>query len=359
MAENNPRPTNPPLLQAASLQVAAGDKILIDQISLTLERGSSLSVMGPSGSGKTTLLKALSGCLRLSSGSIHSAGRDITSLPPGARQMGFVFQQPSLFPNLRVLDNVAFGLECRGIEKKQRRARADELLEWAGLQALAQRFPQSLSGGEAQRIAILRSLAYEPDILLLDEPLASVDQAARGPIVELLRSIPAQRNLGLIFVSHDIQEAFAIGGRIMLMSNGRVHAQDDRDRLYANPPGLLAARLLGFDNFLELGDGDGKGRTGCVFSSRVPKLSHGDQETRKESEAKAIPRMPVSGSNLDFAARVVSWAPGLGGADVTLEAGDQRFRVCPAGVDYLAPGQWMRVFLDWRDLRFPQAGEKK
>ncbi|MEO6743544.1 MAG: ABC transporter ATP-binding protein [Caldimonas sp.] len=191
----------------------------IRDISLTVEAGDFVSVVGPSGCGKTTMLNTIAGFLEPTAGQIRVDGRAVAGPGP---DRGVVFQSFALFPWRTVLDNVAFGPKMRGVPKAKRHEIAREYLELAGLSHAAERYPNELSGGMQQRVGVVRALANEPDVLLMDEPFASVDAQTRMTLQEELTRIWAQRRPTVLFITHDVNEAVFLSNRVVVLSHGSV-----------------------------------------------------------------------------------------------------------------------------------------
>lgn len=223
---------------------------VVNNVSLEIQDGEFFVLLGSSGSGKTTILNLIAGLTAADQGRVLLHGRDVTSLPPQQRNVGFVFQNYALFQYMTVSENIEFGLELRKIHPLQRGQKRDELLEMVGLAGLGNRMPSQLSGGQQQRVALARALAYEPDVLLLDEPLGALDAKIR---VDLRRSLKLiQRKLGVatIFVTHDQEEAFDLGDRIGVMSYGRLLETGSPQELYQHPQTEFVASFLGSANLL-------------------------------------------------------------------------------------------------------------
>ncbi len=216
---------------------------------LTVAPGRVLVLLGPSGSGKTTLLEAIAGLRPALGGTVHLAGRDLTSLPPERRRIGVVFQHGALFPNLSVAGNVRFGQRAR---READTGHAAMLLRRLGLERLADRSPRSLSGGEAQRVALARALAIRPRLLLLDEPLSSLDLPAREELRGTLQDLLADLVVPAVYVTHDRDEALSVGDDIAVLAGGRLRRAGTAPEVAASPGDQAAARLLGWR---ELGRG--------------------------------------------------------------------------------------------------------
>ena len=201
------------MLRIVDLTIHYADEVILDGVCLEVGTGEVVSLVGPSGEGKTTLLRVIAGIERAESGSVFVDGRDVTSLPTFKRGIGLVFQDNQLFPHLNVAENVAYGL--RGLSKNQKSQRVTELLQLVGLADLATRDVAVLSGGEAKRVAVARSLATNPKVLLLDEPLSGLDTQLHDRLLSDLAQLLAQRNTTVVHVTHDRQEAESFADRIV------------------------------------------------------------------------------------------------------------------------------------------------
>ncbi|MGF1665107.1 MAG: ABC transporter ATP-binding protein [Acidimicrobiia bacterium] len=220
---------------------------VVDRVSFEVADGELVVIVGPSGCGKSTLLRAIAGLDPISAGSIVLGGVDVTALPPEKRRIGLVFQDHALFPHRRVDQNIAFGLTH--LDRTARTRRVDELLELVRLPTVGRRYPHELSGGEQQRIALARALAPEPMVVLLDEPFASLDPSLRDDVrtdvVEALR----MRKAAAVLVTHDREEALALGDRVAVMSEGRLLQIGRPDEIYERPDNRFVARFLGEATF--------------------------------------------------------------------------------------------------------------
>jgi len=224
-----------PVVSGFSLEVAAGELCVL---------------LGPSGSGKSTVLRIIAGLLAADAGRVHLHGRDVSELPPQARGAGFVFQSYALFRGMTVAENVGFALAVRGVARAERRHRVDELLELVGLAGLGKRLPRQLSGGQQQRVALARALAHRPEVLLLDEPFGALDARIRTELRRSLREIQRELGIATLFVTHDQEEAFALGDRIAVMALGRLVEVGPPWDLYLRPQTEFVATFLGAANLL-------------------------------------------------------------------------------------------------------------
>lgn len=233
-----------PMVELRAIKRAWGD-FVIDVLALTADEGDYLVILGPSGCGKSLLLGTLAGIFTPDSGHVLLDGKEVTQAAPEKRGLGFVFQKSSLFPHLSVEDNIAFGLRVRGASRQRRRERTAELVEALKLGDLLGRPTAGLSGGEAQKVAIARALAPEPRVLLLDEPLSLVDHNARLELQEELQRIHAELGLTALHVTHNREEARALGSRCAVMLGGRIVQLGRTEEVFEQPRCLFVSRFLG------------------------------------------------------------------------------------------------------------------
>ncbi len=224
-----------PKLSVRNLNKSFDGKAVLNDLSFDLMEGEFLSILGPSGCGKTTLLRILIGLERADSGEILKGGRDISALPSFDRGMGIVFQNYALFPNMTVLQNVQYALTLRKDTKKDARLIALRTLEQVGLLDQMHKRPNQLSGGQQQRVAIARTLATNPDIILLDEPISALDVTNREIMKAELKSLQKKFNVTMLFITHDQEEAFFLSDRIMVMDNGNIQQMDTPLNIYKQP----------------------------------------------------------------------------------------------------------------------------
>jgi ABC-type Fe3+/spermidine/putrescine transport system ATPase subunit len=225
-----------------------GGNRVVDRVSLELERGKFYSLLGPSGCGKTTTLRLIAGFEAPTAGEIVLGGRVVNHEPPYRRNVSTVFQSYALFPHLTVERNVAFGLEQRG-ERDMRRKIASAL-DMVQLSDKASRYPAQLSGGERQRVALARSLVLEPDVLLLDEPLAALDLKLRRAMRAELKQMQRRTGITFLFVTHDQEEALAMSDEIAIMQNGRIEQIGSPEEVYRAPATRFVAGFLGTMNWI-------------------------------------------------------------------------------------------------------------
>jgi ABC-type Fe3+/spermidine/putrescine transport system ATPase subunit len=237
------------LLELVNLSRSYGS-FAIKGICLALNRGQILCLLGPSGCGKTTLLRLVAGLEKPDSGVVLSASRDVTGMPVHKRQFGMMFQDLALFPHKSVFENVAFGLRMLRQSPAQVLEQTEAMLDLVGLKHMALREVGDLSGGEQQRVALARSLAPRPKLLMLDEPLGALDRSLREHLLQEIRSILKKLGVTAIFVTHDQSEALTMGDIVGVMDQGRLVQLDSPQALYLNPKHPFVARFLGFQNLL-------------------------------------------------------------------------------------------------------------
>lgn len=238
------------LLEVAQVSKSFGETPVLHDVSFTVERGEIVCLLGPSGCGKTTLLRIVAGLEEASAGEVRFDGRDLAGVPVHARGFGFMFQEFALFPHRNVFDNVAFGLRMAGLARPAIDARVAEMLALVGLTGYETRRVHELSGGQQQRVALARSLAPGPALLMLDEPLGSLDRSLREELMTELRRILNTLGLTALYVTHDQQEALAIADRVLVMNAGRIEQVGTPQAVYAAPASPFVARFLGMHNIL-------------------------------------------------------------------------------------------------------------
>src|SRR5689334_22050817 len=232
-------------LRIRDLVKSFGNFIALKDVSLDVLKGEFVCFLGPSGCGKTTLLRAIAGLDPQNQGTIEIAGRDVSNLPPAARDFGIVFQSYALFPNLTVTANVGYGLVNRKASRADINKRVTELLALVGLPEQGTKYPGQLSGGQQQRVALARALATSPGLLLLDEPLSALDARVRVRLRDEIKAL--QRRLGVttIMVTHDQEEALAIADRIVVMNAGVIEQVGDPSEIYRAPATPFVADFVG------------------------------------------------------------------------------------------------------------------
>ena len=240
-------------LIVAGLVRSLGGRRVVDDVALEVSPGELVALVGPSGCGKSTLLRLVAGLDRPDGGRVVLDGVDVTDVAAERRRIGLVFQEHALFPHLTVLQNVAFGL--RKLDRRQRATRVDELLELVRLPGSNNRYPHELSGGEQQRVALARALAPEPAVVLLDEPFASLDASLRDEMRDDVMTALRLRSAAAVLVTHDRDEALALGHRVAVMVNGRIAQIDRPDVVWERPVDEFVARFMGPGSLLAMPDG--------------------------------------------------------------------------------------------------------
>lgn len=228
-----------------------GAKEVLRDFDLRIGPGELICLLGPSGCGKSTALRCLAGFETITRGNILVDGTSVVGIPPRKRNMGMVFQHYSLFPNMTVLQNVAFGLKIAKVDRRERLGSARCMLEQVGLADFGSRYPNELSGGQQQRVALARALIVNPSVLLLDEPLSALDAKIRVQLRNEIRSIQHELGITTIFVTHDQEEALAIADRVAVMKDGRLEQIGTPQELYATPATPFVADFIGQSNRLE------------------------------------------------------------------------------------------------------------
>ena len=343
------------MLKIEQVTKAFDGQTVLHDVSFTVAAGTITVLLGPSGCGKTTLLRIVAGLEKADAGRVLLAGSDLTDVPPFRRGFGFVFQDYALFPHKNVADNVAFGLRMAGWEAARLRARVQAALEWVGLAGFGARLVHELSGGEQQRVALARSLAPAPRLLLLDEPLGALDRALRERLVGELRPILQQAGQAMgydagitaIYVTHDQAEAFALADRMALLNAGRLEQQGTPQAIYHAPATAFVARFLGMPNLL---DAQIVSRTPPLVQTSIGifRVANIDQETTTKTTLLIRPEAAQAGAAgpnvivaellaVSFRGRFQLAAVGAGPERLLLEFDSRQ--------ELPAPGQTMRIGL--------------
>ncbi len=238
-------------LEIHNIYKSFGDTTILEGISFQLEKGEILALLGPSGSGKTTLLEIIAGLDDPDQGDCLWDGKSLLGVPTHLRNFGLMFQEYVLFPHKTVGENVAFGLKMAGGQAETTATRVKEVLDLVGLSGFENRDPSTLSGGEQQRIALARSLAPEPRLVMLDEPLGALDRAIRERLVGELRIILKKASQTALYVTHDQEEAFSIADRVVILGNGNVAQMGKPMEIYYQPNSAYVAQFLGMNNLVD------------------------------------------------------------------------------------------------------------
>lgn len=238
--------------RSVSRHFGAPDRLVkaVDQVDLVIEEGSFFAMLGPSGSGKTTCLRLISGFELPTAGEIRIFGEDCSDVPPNRRNVNTVFQDYALFPHMTVRDNVAYGLMVKGVDRRTRHGRADEMLALVKLDGFGDRKPAQLSGGQRQRVALARALVNEPRVLLLDEPLGALDLKLREAMQDELKSLQQRLGITFVFVTHDQGEALSMADRVAVFNQGKVAQVGRPSDIYERPATRFVADFVGSSNVL-------------------------------------------------------------------------------------------------------------
>jgi putative spermidine/putrescine transport system ATP-binding protein len=247
-----------PYLSIEALTVSYGTTRVLDQVSLSVQRGEMIALLGSSGCGKTTLLRSIAGFVLPDSGAIRVDGREITRLPPEARETAMMFQSYALWPHMNVADNIGYGLRMRNWKKDAIAARVAEMLRLLQLEGFGPRPVTQLSGGQRQRVALGRALAVDPHLLLLDEPMSNLDYKVRLELRHELRALQQRIGITAVYVTHDREEALTLADRIAVIDAGRIVQIGAPEEIFHRPTSAFVAGFMGADNALDVSrSGDG------------------------------------------------------------------------------------------------------
>ncbi len=297
-------------IEIAGVDLSYGATHVLKDVSLSIRPGELFAFLGPSGCGKTTLLRLIAGFAQAQRGRVLLDGQDVAPLPPWKRDVGMVFQSYALWPHMTVARNVAFGLEERRLPRAEIDRRVAQALDLVGLSAYADRRPAQLSGGQQQRVAVARTIAIEPKVLLLDEPLSNLDARMRVTVRRELRALQQRLGLTTIFVTHDQEEANTICDRIAVMNDGTVQQVGTPMELYEKPANLFVASFLGSANILD----DSAGVPVPAGKRLVFRPQHAALTT---ADAAAL-RGPVT--NREFLGATVRYGVKLGHSEIMVDA---------------------------------------
>jgi ABC-type Fe3+/spermidine/putrescine transport system ATPase subunit len=233
------------------ISISYGGQPVVSRVSLTVQDAEIVALLGPSGAGKTTILKAIAGLIQPEAGDIFIDGSRVNHLPADQRSAVMIFQKPLLFPFLDVAANISFGLRMSGVKMSMAREKIARIVEITGLRGLEARRIHQLSGGQQQRVALARALVLEPSVLLLDEPLSSLDEGLRQQMRELIRDVQQQTGTTMLFVTHDQREAFGLSDRVSLLLDGRLQQTGSPEELFYEPRSAAVARFFGCTNLFD------------------------------------------------------------------------------------------------------------
>ena len=244
---------NKPIIEVKSVSKFFGEKTALDNVNLSIRKGEFVTILGPSGCGKTTLLRLIAGFQTASEGEIYIGGKEITQTPPHRRPVNTVFQKYALFPHLNVFDNIAFGLKLKKMSKPEIEKKVKVALRMVGMTDYEYRDVNSLSGGQQQRVAIARAIVNEPEVLLLDEPLAALDLKMRKDMQMELKEMHKRLGITFVYVTHDQEEALTMSDRIVVMNKGKFEQIGTAREIYEHPKTKFVADFIGESNIFEAG----------------------------------------------------------------------------------------------------------
>jgi putative spermidine/putrescine transport system ATP-binding protein len=242
-----------PAVRLEGVRKAYGEVVAVDRVDLEIKAGEFFTLLGPSGSGKTTTLRLIAGFERPDEGRVELGGRDVSDTPPYARDVNTVFQDYALFPHMTIGENVGYGLRVRGVGRKERQARVDEVLRRMRLPDIGARKPVQLSGGQRQRVALARALVNRPEVLLLDEPLGALDLKLRQEMQLFLKSLQQDLAITFVYVTHDQDEALTMSDRLAVFDHGRIEQIGAPAEVYERPANAFVAGFVGVSNVVERG----------------------------------------------------------------------------------------------------------
>lgn len=287
-------------IEFKNINKSFGENHVLKNINLEVEKGELLTLLGPSGCGKSTLLRCLAGLEGVQEGAILLEEQDITHMDARLRQIGMVFQQYSLFPNMTVFQNLAFGLKIKKLPKEEIKKEVEEALEMVGLLEKADAYPGQLSGGQQQRVALARAIITKPKVLLLDEPLSAIDAKLRKSLQTEIRKIQRELQITTIFVTHDQDEAMVMSDRICLLNSGRIEQLGTPISIYTEPETKFAAGFIGNYNVVEP----------LEFEKLTGKRAEGNRAVAIRPETVAISREKRNAENCyEFKGKIVESRP--------------------------------------------------
>jgi putative spermidine/putrescine transport system ATP-binding protein len=273
-------------VRLAGVRRAYGDVVAIADLDLEIATGEFFTLLGPSGSGKTTTLRVIAGFERPDAGRVELAGVDVTRIAPSERDVNTVFQDYALFPHMTVLENVEYGLRVRGASRRERQAKANEMLARVRLPHVGARKPVQLSGGQRQRVALARAIVNSPSVLLLDEPLGALDLKLRQEMQVFLKQLQRELGITFVYVTHDQEEALTMSDRLAVFNDGRIEQIGTPAEVYEHPQTEFVAGFVGVSNVLE--------RDGRRFTIRPEKIHmHVDDPSARSADEYGVIREVV------------------------------------------------------------------
>jgi putative spermidine/putrescine transport system ATP-binding protein len=318
-------------VRVAGLRKRYGDVTAVDGVDLEIGRGEFFTMLGPSGSGKTTTLRMIAGFERPDEGTVELGGKDVSELPPYARDVNTVFQDYALFPHMTVQENVEYGLRVKKVARGERRRRAGEALALVQLESYGGRKPAQLSGGQRQRVALARAIVNRPKALLLDEPLGALDLKLRQELQVELKRIQQELGITFVYVTHDQEEALTMSDRLAVFNEGKIEQIGSPAEVYEHPASEFIAGFIGVSNVLErdgrrftvrpekirlLGDGEQPEQGVHVEEGRIRDVVYVGAITRYHVELDAGGELTVVSQNLES------------GSSEVLERQGSRVRLC-------------------------------
>jgi iron(III) transport system ATP-binding protein len=323
--------TDPSGVRIDNVNLSYGANHVLKDVNLEIRPSEFFAFLGPSGCGKTTLLRAIAGFAQPQTGRVLVGGEDVSRLPPWKRDVGMVFQSYALWPHLTVRRNVAFGLEERKVARREVSRRVAAALELVGMTGFAERLPSQLSGGQQQRVAVARTIAIEPKVLLLDEPLSNLDAKLRSEVRRELRDLQQRLGITTIFVTHDQEEANTMCDRIAVMKDGVVQQVGTPIELYERPANLFVASFLGTANILE-GEvvGSGTERAFVTGGIRLPvppsaaipagaRMVFRPQDARIGPDGSGMTAVPGTIGHCEFLGSTVRYGVRVGNTEITVD----------------------------------------
>lgn len=341
-----------------------GETLVVKDLNLTIGRGEFLTMLGPSGSGKTTCLMMLAGFETATHGEIRLAGRSINSVPPHKRGIGMVFQNYALFPHMTVGENLAFPLEVRGIGKSERESKIHRALDMVQMGAFINRRPAQLSGGQQQRIALARALVFEPELVLMDEPLGALDKQLREHMQFEIRELHENLGITVVYVTHDQGEALTMSDRVAVFNDGRIQQLAAPDELYERPANSFVAQFIGENNKLpgvveEISDGRARVRLhdGTLIAATAVNVSEKGQKTLVSIRPERIefrPELIPEGSEtVEAEVRETIYMGDIFRTRLRVAGSDDFIMKCrnSAGQRQLVSGEMLRIAWSQQDAR--------
>ena len=333
-------------LEISGVRKSFGSSVALADVSLAIESGEFICLLGESGCGKTTLLRQIAGLDVPDKGSITLDGQDLLSIPCHARNIGMVFQSLALFPHLSVIDNVAYALDIRGVDKNTRHKEAVALLDMVDLGDYGARKISQLSGGQKQRVAIARALAMKPTLFLMDEPFSALDAGLREHLTIEVRKLQKSLGITTIFVTHDQREAMAVADRIVVLNQGKIEQAGTPAEIYAQPQSAFVAEFIGDNNILDVTSVSGEIQF-CGVCLGVSDLPDGTHKVAIRPEHLKL--LPATSGQPGITA-TVTLVRSLGAMyETELRSGDQTLvqtALTSADIEFASVGDQLKVVFD-------------